>query len=105
MKKILFILTIFISFAAKSQVNIGSDGRVHSSSSGGTVTFTNELITGSDTTTAKSGIAWLNGTLYTYYGGKWNASSLQSAWDSVRAKQWTTWNFNPLLLLSKIVRT
>ena len=97
MKKILFILTIFISFAAKSQVNIGSDGRVHSSSSGGTVTFTNELITGSDTTTAKSGIAWLNGTLYTYYGGKWNASSLQSAWDSVRAKQWTTWNFNPLL--------
>ena len=97
MKKILFILTIFVSFAAKSQVNIGSDGRVHSSSTGGTVTFTNELITGSDTTTAKNGLAWVNNILYVYYGGKWNTSSLQSAWDSTRAKQWTTWNFNPLL--------
>ena len=96
MKKILFILTFFVSFAAKSQVNIGSDGRVHSSSTGGTVTFTNELITGSDTTTAKNGLAWVNGTLYTYYGGKWNASSLQSAWDSTMAKKFIAWNYQPI---------
>lgn len=112
MKKILTSIFIFCSLFSLAQVNIGSDGRVHSSSSGGTVTYSNELSTGNDTTTLKNGLAWVNNMLYVYYSGKWNISSVSAdstiyatryysntlvspKWDSTRAKNFISWNYQP----------
>jgi hypothetical protein len=72
MKKIFLIFFfLFSTCELFAQVNIGADGRVHSSSTGGTVTLSNELTIATDTTSRKTGFAFVGGQLYsgngTYY--------------------------------------
>jgi len=102
MKQVLTILFIFLSLFGNSQIIIGSDGKGHSASNGGTVTYTNELTTGTDTSTYKNGIAVVNNVVYVYYGGKWNRSTVNTLdWDSITNKPA---NFNTTYALSNDVK-
>jgi len=70
MKKIILILFVLVSFAGKSQVLIGADGKIHSGATGGTFGNSNEVTVKIDTTSTKNGFSVVGGNMY-YGNGTW----------------------------------
>ena len=87
MKKITILFSFLLSaFASFSQVFVGSDGKLHSASTGGAIGNLNEASFSTDTTNFKQGWAKLGSVVY-YYDGYWKAFSSTGGSNSDSLKQ------------------